>query len=199
MKSHATCKDLYELIRTDRKIFIVAWITYIYVWQRFERYFSHHRAKWIDLFPLYIVLTRKLGWHSENSKIFSDYVRKLKVKDDEILVSFDVTSLYTNVPVKETLVIIKTLMENDADLQNKTNIPPKDLLDITEFLLTKTWFLFDGTFFKQTDRVAMGGPASSVVADNRALTTFENSPRIYKRFVDDIVSIIKRENNFTIT
>ena len=97
MKSHATCKDLYELIRTDRKIFIVAWITYIYVWQRFERYFSHHRAKWIDLFPLY--------------------------------------------------------------------------------------------------------PASSVVAelymqnhDNRALTTFDNSPRIYERFVDDIVSVIKREN-----
>ena len=51
----------------------------------------------------------------------------------------------------------------------------------------------------------MGGLASSVVAelymqnhDNRALTTFENSPRIYERFVDDIV-IIKRENNFTIT
>ena len=90
--------------------------------------------------------------------------------------------------------------------QNKTNIPPKDLLDITEFLLTKTWFLFDGTFFKQTDGVAMGGPASSVEAelymqnhDNRALTTFENSPRIYERFVDDIVSVIKRENNFTIT
>ena len=97
-------------------------------------------------------------------------------------------------------------MENDAGLQNKTNIPPKDLLDITEFLLTKTWFLFDGTFFKQPDGVAMGGPAGSVVAelymqnhDKRALTTFENSPRIYERFVDDIVSIIKRENNFTIT
>ena len=56
------------------------------------------------------------GRHSENSKIFSEYVRKLKVKEDEILVSFNVTSLYTNVPIKETLVIIKTLMENDADL-----------------------------------------------------------------------------------
>ena len=98
-------------------------------------------------------------------EIFSEYVRKLKAKEDEILVSFDVTSLYTNVPIKETLVIIKTLMENDADLQNKTNFPPKDLFDITEFLLTKTWFLFYGTFFKQTNRVAMGCPASSVVAE----------------------------------
>ena len=47
--------------RHYHKIFIVAWITYIYVWQRFEKYFSHHRAKWIDLFPLYIGLTRKLA------------------------------------------------------------------------------------------------------------------------------------------
>ena len=47
-------------------------------------------------------------------------------------------------------------MENDADLPNKTNIPPKDLLDIIEFLLTKTWFLFDGTFFRQTDGVCNG-------------------------------------------
>ena len=34
----------------------MAWITYSYVWQRFERYYSHHRAKWIFP-PLYIVLT----------------------------------------------------------------------------------------------------------------------------------------------
>ena len=46
----------------------------------------------------------------------------------------------------------------------------------------------------------MGCPASSVVAelyknhDNRALTTFDNLPRIYERFVDDIVSAIKCEN-----
>ena len=47
--------------RHDWKTFIVAWITYIYVWQRFERHFSHHRAKWIAFFPLYIVLTRELA------------------------------------------------------------------------------------------------------------------------------------------
>ena len=40
------------------KIFIVAWITYIYVWQRFERYFSHHRAKWIDLFSLILSILK---------------------------------------------------------------------------------------------------------------------------------------------
>ena len=51
-------EDLY--IQNNQRIFIVVWIMYIYVCQRFERFLSHHRAKWIDLFPLYIALTRKL-------------------------------------------------------------------------------------------------------------------------------------------
>ena len=78
----------------------------------------------------------------------------LIVEEVEILVSFDVT-LYTNVPIRDTLTIIKELLENDEDLHSKTKIPPKDVLDIVEFLLTKTWFLYNGKFFKQTDGVAM--------------------------------------------
>ena len=150
-----------------------------------------------DLLKVYI---EKEGRHSENSKVFSEYVRSLTVEDDEVLVSFDVTSLYTNVPIKETLLIIKSLLENDADLQAKTKIPFKDLLNITEFLLTKTWFKYNGEFYKQTDGVAMGGPTSSVVAelymqnhDKIALSTFVYPLKAYERFVDDTFSIIKRE------
>ena len=51
----------------------------------------------------------------------------------------------------------------------------------------------------QTDGVAMGGPASSVVAEiymqaheQTALTTFSNKPKVWKRYVDDVFSIIKR-------
>ena len=54
--------------------------------------------------------------HSKNSKEFSEYVRQLKIEDDEQLVSFDVTSLYTNVPIEDTLVVIKDLLENDPSL-----------------------------------------------------------------------------------
>ena len=141
----------------------------------------------------------KEGRHSENSKVFSEYIRTIKVEDDEILVSFDVTSLYTNVPIKDTLEIIKGLLENDADLQAKTPIPPTELLEIVEFLLTKTWFKFNGKFLTQKDGVAMGGPASSVVAeiymqehDKKSLSTFPSPPKCYERFVDDTFTIIKR-------
>ena len=35
--------------------FIVAFITFVYVWLRFERYFSHHRTKFIKI-PCFVVL-----------------------------------------------------------------------------------------------------------------------------------------------
>ena len=142
----------------------------------------------------------KEGRHSENSKVFSQYVRTLMVEEDEVLVSFDVTSLYTNVPITATLEIIKDSLLNDHNLKAKTDIPIDDFSDIVNFLLTKTWFQYNGKFYKQTDGVAMGGPASSVVAeifmqshDKRALSTFLNPPKAYERFVDDTFCIIKRD------
>ena len=95
----------------------------------------------------------------------SKYIRNESVADDEMMVSFDVTSLYTNVPIKDTLIIVKDLLVNDPDLQTKTNIPAEDLLEITELLLTKTCFQFNGKFLKQTDGVAMGG-WSSIFSDS---------------------------------
>ena len=149
-----------------------------------------------DILKTYI---EKEGRHSENSKVFSEYVRTLTVEEDEVLVSFDVTSLYTNVPIKDTLLIIKGLLENDADLQAKTKIPSKDILNITEFLLTRTWYKYKEKYFQQTDGVAMGGPTSSVVAeiymqnhDKVALSTFVIPLKVYERFVDDTFSILKR-------
>ena len=136
--------------------------------------------------------------HSKNSKEFSEYVRQLTIEDDEQLISFDVTSLYTNVPIEDTLVVIKDLLENDPSLKDRTSIPAKDLLELTRLVLTKTSFLFNGIIYKQTDGVAMGGPASSVVAEifmlmfeDVALTTTDHSPKVWERHVDDCFLIIK--------
>ena len=63
------------------------------------------------------------------------------------------------------IIILKDLLVNDPDLQTKTNIPAEDLLEITELLLTKTCFQFNGKFLRQTDDVAMRSPASSVIVE----------------------------------
>ena len=51
--------------------------------------------------------------NANNSTTFSNYIRNVPIKDDEIMVSFDVISLYTNIPITDTLNIIKDYVNND--------------------------------------------------------------------------------------
>ena len=51
--------------------------------------------------------------NAKNFTTFSNYIRNVPIEDDEIMVSFDVTSVYTNIPIIDTLIIIKDYFNND--------------------------------------------------------------------------------------
>ena len=80
------------------------------------------------------------------------------------MVSFDVTSLYMNIPIIDTLNIIKDV-SNDDQFTRKTAVPQDKFLDLVHLVLTTTWHAFNSPFYQQTDGVAMGGPASSTAAE----------------------------------
>ena len=52
--------------------------------------------------------------NAKNSTTFSNYIRNVSIEDDEIMVSFDVTSLYTNIPIIDTLNILKDYVNDDV-------------------------------------------------------------------------------------
>ena len=80
------------------------------------------------------------------------------------MVSFDVTSLHTNIPIIDTLNIIKDYV-NDDQFTRKTAIPQDKFLDLVHVVLATTWYTFNSQFYQQTDGVAMGGPTSSTTAE----------------------------------
>ena len=115
------------------------------------------------------------------------------------MVSLDVTSWYTNIPIIDTLNIIKYYVNNDDQFARKTAIPQDKFLDLVHLVLTTTWYTFNSQFYQQTDGVAMGGPASSTTAEiymqayeRTAITTALHPPKVWERFVDDVYSILKR-------
>ena len=91
---------------------------------------------------------------------FSNYIRNVSIEDDEIMASFDVTSLYTNIPIIDTLNIIKGYGNNDDQFTKKMALPHDKFLDLVNLVLTTTWYIFDSHFYQQTDGVVLGGPAS---------------------------------------
>ena len=50
--------------------------------------------------------------NAKNSATFSNYIRNVPIENKEIIVSFDVTFLYTNIPIIDTLNIIKVNIIN---------------------------------------------------------------------------------------
>ena len=80
----------------------------------------------------------------------------------KFLVSYDVTSLFTNIPLQQTIDIAINLISNhNPDL----NITKKELKKLFLFATSQTHFIFKSKFYNQINGVAIGSPLAPVLAD----------------------------------
>ena len=115
------------------------------------------------------------------------------------MVSYDVTALFTSVPILPVLKIIEEKLTKDKDLQQRTNITIKHIIKLLEFCLRSTYFVFQGHHYEQVEGAAMGSPLSPIVAniymehfETKVLETAPHLPSLWKRFVDDTFVILDR-------
>ena len=89
--------------------------------------------------------------------LFADELPEMKLKDREVLVSYDVSSLFTNVPVDETIEsITKRAFENDwFNREHDLNITKSDLMELLRIATKNQFFQFKGKLYEQVDGVAM--------------------------------------------
>ena len=79
-------------------------------------------------------------------------IKNEKIERDDILVSFDVVSLFTKIPLDEAIQVIKDV----------TDLGTAKLVEI---FLRSTVFTFQGIYYGQTSGVAMGSPLLPIVAN----------------------------------
>ena len=101
---------------------------------------------------------------------------------------FVVCSLFTNIPLNETIdIAVKLLLDNDLNI----GMSEKELKTLFEFATCKSHFLFNDEVFDQVDGVAMGSPLGPVLANtfmgHHEKIWIQNykgdKPEIYKRYV----------------
>ena len=77
----------------------------------------------------------------------------------------------------------------------------QQIVQLLEFCLTKTYFLFQGKYCEQVQGAAMGSPISPLIAnlfmeefEVKALNSCPHLPFLWLRFVDDTIVITKAEH-----
>ena len=128
----------------------------------------------------------------KNSAHFVERIRELDLEKDDCLVSFDVVSLFTKVPVDEAIAEISRRLKEDGDLIDRTPIPADDICSLVELCLKSTYFQFGSEFYEQIEGAAMGSPLSPIVVniymehfEKTALDSAQLRPKLWTRYVDD--------------
>ena len=72
---------------------------------------------------------------------------------------------FTNTPILQSIEIISNKLKKDKTLKKRTLLTPEDIVELLEFVLTTTYFMFRGQVYQQKFGTAMGSPVSPIVAN----------------------------------
>ena len=122
-----------------------------------------------------------------------DHMRRLreeKIPAGYKMISFDVKSLFTNVPLDETIDFILKKVYDEKKIQ--TNIPKKVLKELPYICTKQLHFTFNNNIYIQCVGVAMDSPLGPLLAnifmtslDEDLIPTLKSCLCNWKRYVDD--------------
>ena len=143
---------------------------------------TKHKFSSSDLFPKLRPILSSIGTFNYNLACFPcDHVSPLVPNDyyckdtfsfasqiknanlfKTFFVSYEVTSLFTNIPLQESIdIAINLIFNHNPNL----NVTKNNLKDFSFCPISQSHFIFKGKFYNQIDGIAMGYPLASVLAN----------------------------------
>ena len=133
-----------------------------------------------------------------NSAEFATFIAGQSHPSGTVLVSFDVVSLFTRVPVDLVVKVAHKRLSMDTSLTERMSLSADQVVQLLQFCLDATFLAYRGDFYQQTFGTAMGSPVSVTVAnlvmedvEQRALSSYPSPPPFWKRYVDDTLTALQ--------
>ena len=133
------------------------------------------------------------GHKPQSTENFIDAIKTKQIPDEHKLVSFDVKSMFTSIPLQLSTDYIESATNVELPL------PTDDIMDLLNFCLTSTYFQYNGKHYKQLP----GG--SYVLAEFFVENTEEQAPvatytrtiPLWLRYDDDTFTAVHAKTKYT--
>ncbi len=103
-------------------------------------------------------LQNKNGFSVANSTQFKNKICNITIDDDESMISFDVVSLFTAIPVDKACRYIRTKLENDPTLPDRTQLDIDDIIRLLSFVLSNSFFRLQQYYLQTNSWMCHGQP-----------------------------------------
>ena len=151
--------------------------------ENISAYVDEHIKEYVKVFPSYV----------KDTTDFINKIRNLKTQNRIILVTMDVTSLYTNIPNHEGKTAVeRTLIEHNYS--GKTS--RRSLMKLLDCVLHMNNFEFNDENYLQVGGTAMGSRVAPSYAciflsqlEKKLLARAPHKPDLYLRYIDDIFCV----------
>lgn len=132
-------------------------------------------------------------YYVKNSFQFLQSITNIVLPEGYILVSLDVISLFTNVPID---LVVECIKEN-WDLLDNGSFTLDKVLQLFNFVVNNSYFNFENIFYQQISGLAMGNCLSPICSDivmsklqNTCINKLSFKVPFFCRYVDDIITAV---------
>ena len=136
--------------------------------------------------------------HIQNSGDFVDKVKNLEMPPGQKLIAYDVSALFTCIPLPDAIKAVRIELDEDPKLQDCTPLSRERIVGLLRFCLNTTYFTYSGIIYKQNHGAAMGSPVSPIIANllcgriRGDCSSYNPQPHasVWFRYVDDTFTVI---------
>ena len=161
---------------------------------------TYETAKFLNTL---LALLEKSDCSIFDKKAFVNQVKGQRIPKGYKMISFEVKSLFTKVPLKETIDIILTKVYDENKIDRK--ISKSILKELLYFCMKHVHFKFNNEIYIQCDGVAMGSPLAPLAANIFMISLEDNillKSELYlcnwKWYVDDTFAYIRPDKIYMI-